>query len=191
MKKGLKSGVFAAVLLSAASSQVYALDCDGTSTCIMGTTSTGGFDITYTKGNHARIWGLADIALADTHLAAAPKTQDICVYSNKDGTSNGYQLQIQSQNSFTLNDTSGAGATPLSYHIKVEGMGSGTGSVDDSAASGDTATGSLNAGALTSQPDPATGCANQNAKISVWFDTAPSAASGVYSDTVTLTVTPS
>ena len=43
MKKGLKSGVFAAVLLSAASSQVYALDCDGSNTCAMGTTSHGSF----------------------------------------------------------------------------------------------------------------------------------------------------
>ena len=195
MKKGLKSGVFAAVLLSAASSQVYALDCDGTSTCAMGTTSTGSIDITYTKGNHARIWGLADVALADTNLAAATAaTQDICVYSNKDGTSNAYQLQIQSQNGFELRDTSGAtGATPLAYRIKVADTGTGTGSVDNGTASGNTVTGNLNAGALTSQPDPTSpDCTSkQNATISVWFDSAPSAASGVYTDTITLTVTPS
>ena len=192
MKKGLKSGVFAAVLLSAASSQVYAEDCDGTTTCATGTTSTGGFDITYTKGSNARIWGLADIALADTNIAAgSAATQDICVYSNKDGTSNGYDLQIQSQNNFTLNDTLGAGATPLSYHIKVADNSGG--SVDNSTASGNTVTGGLNAGALTSQPDPTSpDCSSkQNAKISVWFDAAPSAASGVYTDTITLTVTPS
>ena len=191
MKKGLKSGVFAAVLLSAASSQVYALDCTGTAggTCATGTSSHGSFDITYTKGSNARIWGLADVALADTHLAGAPATQSICVYSNKDGTSNAYGLEIVSAHGFTLNDTSGAGATPLSYHIKV--VDTGTGSVDDSTASGNTVTGSLNAGALTSQPDPTGACTtNKNATISVWFDTAPNAASGVYSDTVTLTVTP-
>ena len=197
MKKGLKSGVFAAVLLSAASSQVYALDCAGTAggTCAMGTTSHGRFDITYTKGDHARIWGLADIALTDTSLAGAgAETQEICVYSTKDGGSNTYGLEIASAHNFELRDTLGAtGATPLAYRIKVADTGTGTGSVDNGSASGNTITGDLTAGALTSQPDPTSpDCSSkQNATISVWFDSAPSAASGVYTDTITLTVTPS
>ena len=194
MKKGLKSGVFAAVLLSAASSQVYALDCAGTAggTCAMGTTSHGSFDITYLKGTHAKIWGLEDITLDDTNTAGSPVNTSICVFSNKDTGTNTYSLEVGSAHNFTLDDTSGTSNTPLAYHIKV--VDANGAAVDSSSVAAGTGVvdGTLNAGALVGQPDPDAGptCVNSNATISVWFDTAPAAASGTYVDTVTLTVTP-
>ena len=192
MKKGLKSGVFAAVLLSAASSQVYALDCDGSNTCAMGVASHGSFDITYLKGTHAKIWGLEDITLNDGNTAGSPAEVDICVFSNKETGSNTYNLEVGSAHNFTLDDTSGTSNTSLAYHIKVvdaDGAAVDSGSV---AAGAGVVDGTLDAGALVGQPDPDAGptCVNSNATISVWFDTAPTAASGAYVDTVTLTVTP-
>ena len=192
MKKGLKSGVFVAVLLSAVSSQVYALDCDGTITCAMGVASHGSFDITYFKGNHAKIWGLKDITLHDTNLASSPVKTEVCVFSNKDTGSNTYRLEVGSAHNFTLDDTSGTSNTPLAYHIKVADKVGGIVDSSSVAAGIGVVDGPLNAGPLVGQPDPDAGptCVNSNATISVWFDTAPTAASGAYVDTVTLTVTP-
>lgn len=191
MRKGCKSVVFAVVLLSAASSQAYALECDGSTTCATGAVSTGAIDITYAKGSNARIWGLADVAMTDQNVANSPNEQDICVFSNKDLHSNSYTVEIASTNAFVLKDASGLGGVDIDYHIKVaDGAG---GSVESATgAPGGSVTGTLDAGTLTAQPDPTGGCTtNQNAKISVWFDTAPVATSGVYTDSVTLTITPS
>ncbi|GAA4651372.1 hypothetical protein GCM10023116_36560 [Kistimonas scapharcae] len=192
MKKGLKLGAVAAVLLGAMSSQVYALDCDGSTTCALDTTSTGNFDITYIKGSLARIWGLSDLAMTDTHLAGAEKTQDICVFSNKAVDSNTYELEVTSANDFTLTDGTGGGAAAIAYKLKVEGIGSASGTLDETDAVGANklVASDMEAGPLAQQPDPSLACANQNARISLWFTSAPSLSSGAYSDTITMLVTP-
>lgn len=161
---------------------------DGT----LGTTSTGNFDINYIKGDQARVWGLADLNMTDTHTSGDELTQDICIFSNKASSSNVYELTLSSANSFTLIDGTGGGAAAIGYNIKVEGIGTGTGTLDSSDISGGNyVDNGMNAGPLANQPDPSQNCtANQNAQVSVWFDSAPNITTGAYYDTVTLLVTP-
>lgn len=158
------------------------------------TTSKGDFYINYVKGENARIWGLENLAMDDTHLTGAEKTQEICIYSNKNNTSNAYELTLESANSFVLKDQSETPESNIAYNIKVDGIGIGVGSLDSTDNNGttDTYTDNLNAGAISSQPNPGLECSAsaRNAKISVWFGSAPNVATGYFTDLITMTVAP-
>ena len=188
MREGLKK-IALAVAIGSISTGVLA-EVDGT----IGTTSTGNFDITYIKGSIARIWGLADFTMTDSDLVAAPNTNEICVFSNKGAGSNTYEMKVSSSNGFQLTDATGGGASPISYNLKVEGIGDGGGSIDNSSLTPGTDlefAGDLTAGFLLDQPRPNLDCTtDKNAKISIWFSSAPNIAVGTYSDTVTMLVTP-
>ena len=73
---------------------------DGT----LDTTSQGDFDITFSKDDQARIWGLVDLNLTDSNGSDGTALEhNFCVFSNKSGTgSNQYDMQIDSANGFKL-----------------------------------------------------------------------------------------
>ena len=159
------------------------------------TESTGDFYINYVKGENARIWGLEDLAMDDSHLVETPKTQEICIYSNKDNTSNTYELTLESANSFVLKDQSETSGSDIAYKIKVEGDGVvGQGTLDSSNLTGGNkyVNSSMKAGEIPLQPNPVLECSasEHNAIISVWFESAPNVATGYFTDFITMTVAP-
>ena len=191
MKKGLKLGAVAAVLLGAMSSQSYALDCDGTNTCALGATSNGNFDITLVNAAGVRIWGLEDFVF-DTNGTTTTQTgnADVCVFTNSASSTTDGQYDIIATGSDVVM-TNGAGDT-LNYTVEFkdsQGVAGTYQTLISAGALGPEA-GNLNAGTLASQPDPSTACAGENANIKVTVDPTGAASTGTYLATVSLTISP-
>ncbi len=185
MKKGLKLGAVAAVLFGAMSSQSYALDCDGSSTCAIGTqSSTGKFDITFFNETEIKLFGLEDITLFnDTDPSSGDKTgtSKVCVASNVPN----YNVTLTSNQSFEL--SGGSGTTDTIAYSLVFDDGSTQGTWDTAAGNDKTVGGFLRTNTSTSD----TTCVDGTDITVTLADAAyASAATGVYTDTVTVTVAP-
>ncbi len=148
----------------------------------LGAESAAKFDIYYTKVDSARIWGLKDIHLKD---GTATDSRKACVFST--GIEGAFKLEIDSANEFELvTGVTGEGTVP--YILTIEDH------YENSVADGSAT--NMKAGLFNVQPDAneqSCDVGKENLDITVALNGGnpnPAVNAGVYSDTITLTVSP-
>ncbi len=152
-----------------------------------GPTSSGTSDVSVTKENTALITGIDDIAFGTLGFLTAPEvlTSSMCVYAANAGA---YNITVSSLNGgFVMNAAVGTGT--LAYTVRWADRTETLAAVTENVAL-TTLTGS--ATELDCGADTAGGVANSNAILEVSIDDAAynAAPTGVYSDTLTLLITP-
>ncbi|WBA80953.1 hypothetical protein [Endozoicomonas sp. GU-1] len=159
----------------------------------LGANSNGDFDITLVHASGVRIWGLEDFTFDtngdDSTLQSSNK--DLCIFTNDATSSTDGQYDIIATGS-SLTLSNGVPADALVYKVEFKDSNSSTGSyntlIDNGAISAQV--GSLNAGNLFDQPNPAIDtCSAPNANVKVTIDP-DGAPSGTYTAQVFLTVSP-
>ncbi|PJE80641.1 hypothetical protein CI610_00380 [invertebrate metagenome] len=153
----------------------------------IGATSTGDFDITYVQGGEVRLWGLEDMSF--TSLATdADKTETVtvCTYNNSTTQVN---FRVNSDNEFALVGSNGEGAT-VPYTLSLADKG---GPIQDFWGEGGLASDNQGSYQYLSQGTNTTGCsgAQQTTDLTVILsDASGDVSSGIYRDTVTVTIQP-
>ncbi len=160
----------------------------------LGATSDGDFEINYNVSPSVRIWGLEDMSFTGPLTSEVSDTFDFCTYSNN---TDEVLIEVESTNTdFALNTTAAAGGL-IPYTVTI---------VDQNAAGttdtwGDENLASGAQGFFRYPADSTAGVADgDNVCIGTGYDlntltvkipaVSSSIGDGVYSDTVTLTVTP-
>ncbi|MDP0561092.1 MAG: hypothetical protein QS721_01635 [Candidatus Endonucleobacter sp. (ex Gigantidas childressi)] len=82
----------------------------------LGTNSTGTFDITLNHKGNAKVWGLVDVNLTDTH---ATESVSICTFNNN--TNRSFFYYNQQEYGFYVNRR--RRQTPIPYTIKLHDKG--------------------------------------------------------------------
>lgn len=156
----------------------------------LGTSSTGALNFSVTKPPRADISNLSDLQVANWIAGdgAVTLTEDVCVYSTR--PSGGYTVLATgsgSSEAFTLN----SGLSTLAYLVSWNA--GGVGSLSDT---GTSLTANVVSGGLTAAATDSSSCSGTNpgptARLIVNITNAEmsSAASGSYTGTLTLTITP-
>lgn len=161
----------------------------------LGATSDGDFDILYVKGQQVRIWGLKDFVFDNSSAGGLTQSENICVFSNGNNSSNQYKLTVTSDNGdagdsdeyFKLSD--GADVPTTVNYSFVFKDNSGTSVWDTTSKNSAERVIEINAGPLVDQPNPNEECVATNATIDITIPTAPTQ-TGVYTDGITLLVEP-
>lgn len=166
----------------------------------IGSTSTGKFDVTYSKENQAKIWGLDDVNLtASNHgeNGGISESMTFCVYANATGTgSNLYDLSVTSTHGFKMvnaADVNEVAVTGTNYGLTfTDAKGNPKTQITT-----DTVLDGLDAGSLSSQPLPSAPCPTSGdnlTKVDVRFTGSASDVNaipaGAYYDLITLVVSP-
>ena len=161
----------------------------------LGQTSQGDFDITYVKGQQVRIWGLKDFVFDNSSADGLTRSENICVFSNGNNSSNQYKLTVTSDNGdagdsgeyFILSDGADAPTTVNYSFVFKDSNGASVWSTADDDSRDQVV--EINAGLLVDQPNPNEDCVATNATIDITIPTAPTQ-TGVYTDGITLLVEP-
>jgi hypothetical protein len=170
-------------LMTLAGASVMALSVAyGATQGTLGTTSTGTVDISAEKLAGVRISGLDDIVFGSTVTAPAAQADALCVYS----TPGAYTIRATSANATgTTFRLSGGGTNYMTYTVAWYDAASG--GTSTALGSGQTST------AIANGDQAAQDCGgSNNARVEVTVNAASfaAAATGTYSDTLTLMVAP-
>lgn len=155
---------------------------------LLGTTSTGNFDITYNVNAEVKLWGLKDINLSASNLS---ETVQICTYNNN--TTNVNFTATSGSGDFTLRSPGNADQPEYSVKLtdKTVNLGDiwGLGGINSGQQGGHKYSSNNNGGTAVVDGDLCVaGSASNTAELTITATTPAASADGTYTDNVTLLI---